>query len=204
MTGVRADESLTRYRSVVNKLSENYICKPMVSQKGQQDTPDVKICKPIYDMSEADIFKYLWENDIKYCPTYDAQLFAGAGLRVATPLLAEGARRFCKLKTYEPTLYKQVIDIFPEMLAHERYFLDLDTRAIKEQYGQSIEGVRTWILENLTDEHEQAIALQRLDGIEGLHRNDPAAYSTKHILNYFMGGGYKRLIMPERTGGKHG
>ena len=41
VNGIRADESIVRYRSVVNKITENYIAKSF--------SPRATLCKPIYD-----------------------------------------------------------------------------------------------------------------------------------------------------------
>lgn len=49
LTGIRADESLIRYRASVNKLNENYI--------NATECKRVSLCKPIYDWRENDVFK---------------------------------------------------------------------------------------------------------------------------------------------------
>jgi len=196
LTGVRAQESLMRYQSCVIKLNENYICTPPKTGDLQSVPVNVKLCKPIFDWSEDDIFKYLYDNGIPYCSTYDSQLWAGSALRVSTPLHAESAKRFDALRIMEPVFYAQVVDLFPEMLAHERYFKDLDRDAVKRQYGQSFEGIRTWIEENITDEHELSLALSRLAEVEKSAKNCPEAYPLKHVVTQFINGAYKRRILP--------
>ena len=56
MTGVRASESLVRYRSVVNALHDNYISQSPANTR-------VKLCKPIYDWEVDDVFKYFSDSD---------------------------------------------------------------------------------------------------------------------------------------------
>lgn len=160
------------------------------------NVPNVKMVKPIFDWLEEDVFKYFYDNDITYCPTYDSQLWAGQNLRVSTPLHAESAKRFHLLKHYEPVLYQQVIELFPEMLAHERYYRDLDREAVKAKYGQSIEGIRTWIDENIEDEHEHVKAVEALETCINLHNFNGAAYPLPHIFRHFLSGSYKRVILP--------
>ena len=74
VNGIRADESLVRFRAAVNKLNDNYI-NASASRKAN-------LCKPLYDWSEQDIFKYLYDHSIPYCIQYDRQLWARMGLRV--------------------------------------------------------------------------------------------------------------------------
>jgi predicted phosphoadenosine phosphosulfate sulfurtransferase len=115
LTGIRSAESLMRYRASVNKLNESYI-------NAVDSTDRVKLCKPIYDWEEDDVFKYFYDRNIQYCSLYDAQMWSGQALRVSTPLHAESAKRFDRMKKSAPELYARVIEVFPEMLAHERYY----------------------------------------------------------------------------------
>lgn len=199
VTGIRADESLIRFRSVVNKLNENWINTPVKYTKEQKSVPNVKLCKPIYDWSENDIFKYLGDHGIRYCPIYDAQLWSGESLRVSTPIHAEAAKRFDRLRAIAPQLYAQIIDIFPEMLVQERYYRELDLSAVKDRYGRDLDGVRAWIVEHLAGA-EQRLALQRLDDVRPRHRRFPHAYPADYILNAMMSGGFKRKIIPKGKG----
>lgn len=86
LTGIRASESLMRYRACVNKLNENYITAT--------DSPNVKLVKPLYDWEENDVFRFFFDHSIRYCPIYDIELYAGSNLRVSTPLHAEAAKKF--------------------------------------------------------------------------------------------------------------
>jgi predicted phosphoadenosine phosphosulfate sulfurtransferase len=196
VTGIRASESLMRYRASVNKLNENYLTAPFTGG-AKMKTPNVMLAKPLYDWMEDDIFKYLQDAGLEYCQTYDSQLWGGQGLRVSTPLHAESAKRFHMLRLVEPQLYAQVIEIFPEMLAHERYYRDLNQEAVKLKYGQSVEGVRSWIEENITDEHEYALAVGALNTCIMLHKSDPEAYPVRAMLKHMMSGAYKRVMLPQ-------
>ncbi len=191
VTGIRADESLIRYRSCVNKLNENYIVASLASR-------NVQLVRPIYDWTENDVFKFFMDHGVTYCPLYDHQLWAGTALRVSTPLHSEASKRFHTLKLYAPTLYAQVIDVFPEMLTHERYYRDLDRASIIEQYGKSFDGVRAWIFEHIEDEKVQRQALMRLDHIRTAARRSPGSYPADYVLKYMMSGTYKRNILPLR------
>lgn len=202
LTGIRASESLTRLRASVNKLNENYINAPWRALPGQPNPRNVSLCKPIFDWGENDVFRFFWERGIRYCPIYDAQLWAGAQLRVATPLHAEAAKRFGVLRRVAPVLYEQVIDIFPEMLVQERYYSELDMESVRAKYGQSFGGVRSWITENIADEGERALALRRLESVLVRAQKDPQAYSPEYVLKAMMSGAFKREILPDGAGKK--
>jgi predicted phosphoadenosine phosphosulfate sulfurtransferase len=192
LTGIRSSESIMRFRASVNKLNENYI-------NAVPTTDRVKLCKPIYDWEENDVFRYFYERGIDYCKIYDQQMWAGQSLRVSTPLHAESAKRFDKIKQSAPEMYAKVIEIFPEMLAHERYYRELDREAVKAQYGQSYAGVRAWIEENITEEEQYRKAVTRFNSVMGRAVKFPNAYPPKHLLNAFMSGGYKREILPQKV-----
>ena len=86
MTGVRASESLVRYRSVVNALYDNYISQSPANTR-------VKLCKPIYDWEVDDVFKYFSDTGHRYTSWYEAQLWADDTFRVATPLNTENSKK---------------------------------------------------------------------------------------------------------------
>lgn len=190
LTGVRAAESLVRYRASVNKLNENYITATK--------SPNVNLVKPIFDWEENDVFRYFYDRGIKYCPIYDMQMWATQNLRVSTPLHAEAAKRFDLLRVTDPDFYERVTQVFPEMLAHERYFHDLDKSALHTRYGQTYEGVRQWIEENLAQDGKQYdLAVKRFDAVMFRAEREPHNYPPRYLLNTFMGGNYKREIMAQ-------
>jgi len=191
LTGIRASESIMRFRACVNKLNENYI-----NAVSDPSCKHVSLCKPLFDWEENDIFRYFYDRNIAYCSLYDMQMWAGNGLRVSTPLHAESAKRFDKIRSTTPGFYERVIAVFPEMLAHERYYRELDSEAIHRRYGQSYEGVRAWIEEHITEESQYDLAVDRFESVMSRARKTPDSYPPRHLLNAFMGGGFKREILP--------
>ena len=192
LTGIRASESLIRYRASVNKLNENYI-----NAVSDPACKNVNLCKPLFDWEENDIFRYFYDRDIRYCDLYDLQMWAGNSLRVSTPLHAESAKRFDIIKGTVPDFYQRVIDVFPEMLAHERYNKELDRAALQARYGQTYEGVRLWIDENIEDEKQYEMAVRQYDAVLVRALRDPDIYPPRYLLTTFMAGGYKRKILPQ-------
>jgi len=193
VTGVRASESLMRFRASVAKLNDNYI-------NGVPDprVRNVSLCKPLFDWHENDIFKFFYDHGIRYCPIYDNQLWNGTALRVSTPLHAESSKRFGQVRTQTPDFYQRVIDVFPEMLTHERYYNDLDRDVVMRKYGETYEGVRAWIEEHIEDEDQYAKAIFRLETV--LKKKTLDSYPPQYLLGCFMGGAFKREILPAPKG----
>lgn len=193
VNGIRATESLIRYRSSVNKMNENYINATKGNKSSERN---VRLCKPIFDWEENDVFKYFYEEEIEYCSIYDLQMWNGDQFRVATPIHQEAAKTFHRLKTLDPVLYSQVIELFPEMIVQERYYKELDRDAVKRKYGGSLELILSYIKDTITDPKQKHEAYINFKAAASLHQYAPEAYPLKHILNHFVGGGYKRIIMP--------
>lgn len=185
VTGVRASESLMRFRALTAKLSENYI-----------NAIDRRIAtvKPIFDWHENDVFRYFYDYGIRYCPTYDFQLFAKEPLRVSTPLHAERAKRLDNLRAYEPVFYDQVMAVFPEMAVQERYYAELDREALVARYGASLDGVQAWVEENIVDEAQFSKAMKELRAMRIKQEKTPESYPSDYVLSQFMAGAYKRSI----------
>lgn len=194
LTGIRADESLVRLMSCVNKKNENYI--------NATDYKNIKICKPIYDWSEDDVFLYFYKNNIKYCPIYDLQMLNSQQLRVATPLHQENAKRIGKLKTLYPIFYEQLMDLFPEMKIQEKYWEEYNKDSIYYKYPHSIDGVIQYINENIEDKSQRELAVLRVhqaETIRNSHLNSEnyGGYPILHIFKNIVSGNYKRKIMPK-------
>ena len=188
LTGIRASESLMRFRASVNKLHENYITRT--------ETDKVSLCKPLYDWQENDIFKYFYDNKINYCEYYDYQMMAGGQLRVSTPLHSEMAKRIGMLREVDPAFYDRVLKLFPEMQAQDRYYKDLDTKALTAKYGKDLATLKTYIDENYTDPMQYQKANARYKEVCGLHTRYPESFPTNYIFKYFMTGAFKRGLLP--------
>jgi predicted phosphoadenosine phosphosulfate sulfurtransferase len=198
VTGIRADESLVRYRSCVNKVNENYI--------NATDTAKVKLVKPIYDWTQPDVFRYFYDRGIKYCSIYDAQTWNRMGLRVSTPLHAESAKRFGKLRTLYPTFYEQLVTLFPEMLAQEKYWDSLDRFGAIASYPHTWAGVLQYVNENIED-HQAEMASERVNMARKIRENNRRTgksgseanfwgYPILYVFKQVVAGNYKRVIQP--------
>ena len=199
INGIRSDESLVRFRSCINKRNENYI--------NATESPNVKLVKPIFDWSENDVFRYFYDRKIRYCSIYDVQVWNKQALRVSTPLHAETAKELHKLKTLYPLFYSQVMDIFPEMIVHERYFKDLDRFSIINRYPKSWRGIHLYIKENISDQKMRTIAYQRVEFTKKVREKNKLTgnagrpenmwgYPIMYVFQQVINGSYKRKIQP--------
>ena len=190
VNGIRATESLVRFASCMNKVNENYINKTECNKNS------VRLCKPIFDWEENDVFKYFFDNNIKYCPVYDMQMWNDENLRVASPIHQEASKRFYKLRTLDPTLYQQIVDIFPEMILQDKYYREFDLNALYRKYDKDMHGVLSYIKEYISDKKQKHLAYRMFKKAVVANNNNPIAYPVAHVLKQFISGAYKRGIYP--------
>lgn len=196
VNGIRADESLVRLQSCVNKRNENYIC-------GTKE-PRIKNCKPIYDWNEQDIFLYFYKKGLKYCDIYDAETFNAMELRVSTPFHAESAKHFDKIRTLYPTYYQQLVYLFPEFILQDRYWKEFkggSKDTIYEKYEHSFRGIYRYIDDNLHGV-ERELAINRVRKVETSRRNagdgkNLGAYPVRYVFEQVVNGAFKRNILPK-------
>lgn len=183
ITGIRASESLIRYRASVNKLNENYI-------NAIDGSPRIKLCKPLFDWEEDDIFKYFYDKGIQYCVTYDHEMYAGCQLRVSTPIHAESAKYFDRQRFMNPELYQRIVEIFPEMLLQERYYKEYDLNA-KFAGVKTFDDAREYLRENITDKKTLRLCLGRLS--EVTKGSTAQSQDPVKVLLYIIQTGGKRM-----------
>jgi predicted phosphoadenosine phosphosulfate sulfurtransferase len=187
VTGIRASESLSRFRSVVNKLNENYICMPEGVQKTR-----LRLCKPIYDWMENDVLKFIHDNDVPLCSQYEAQEMAQNPLRIGPPMDSGAAGRFGKIREYEPEWYQALIDVFPEMTVHERYWQEFDVDSLVEKYSDGFKGVLRYIEEWLPKGPVREHALRRYNFYKKMHQKRPNEFPPELLLKMTIKGGRER------------
>jgi len=192
ITGVRAEESMNRYRSVVNRIVDNYISPSRYTKR-------VSLCKPLFDWKTNDIFKYLYENQLPYAKLYNHQMWAGDNLRVTSPLHATPAKQLFKLREIDPLLYEQVMSLFPEATVQELYSRELSLDRVIEKYGGSWGDIRSWLLANL-DQTQLRWALAEFDSVYARWQNTPDSYPLKYLFSQFVKGKYMYPIQPLSPG----
>lgn len=177
ITGIRAAESLVRFRSVTQKLNENYITSIEGNTRSR-----VKLCKPIYDWQQSDVLKFLYETGAGWCPVYEAQDLAGVGLRVSTALHIIAAKKIDKMPIMEPEFYEKIVKVFPEMQDQARYWKDFDQKALIEPYmNRGFEGVYAYVDDHTAPE-DREMTLDRIELWKGRHERDPKNYPIQLLL----------------------
>lgn len=199
--GIRAQESLLRFQGITASTIP-YLTKSALVK-------NVSMFKPVYDWSEKDVFKYFYDKNIEYCKVYDSQVFNKDPLRVASAIHAEAAKQLHKLKTSDPVLYNQIMEVFPEVDVQARYYKSMmkgNTDKIayeyKEKAGDAWGAIYLYIKENITDEYQYNQAMQKVAQVrksraKNQKPDDPlAGFPALYVFGKILGGGYKRSIVP--------
>lgn len=194
LTGIRASESLLRFQAVMSKKNETYISSTQAE--------GIKLCKPIYDWSEQDVFLYFYQRKINYCPIYDEQTLNGEALRVSTSLHAESAKHFDKLKTRCPRYYQQVVDLFPDMLIQGRYYKEYNIKKDFSSYEKSIDGLKQFAMDTIDDSHllEKAFnIIKRAESARAKKKptveNNFGGYPLLYVFENIAKGNIKRGVL---------
>lgn len=166
ITGVRANESMIRYRSCVQKLHENYIVQPYRLKK----SIPLRFAKPIYDWTTNDVLKFVVdEHGAKVCEYYDLAALTGSNTRVGIPLHSVAIRRIGDVVATEPEFYDRLIECFPDVDAQYRLWPEFDMESMIDEYAaEGWDGVRRCIDENMLT-----------PGIHGEAMSFAANYRTK-------------------------
>jgi predicted phosphoadenosine phosphosulfate sulfurtransferase len=205
--GIRAQESLIRFAGITSSV--------IPYQTKSQAAKNVVIFKPIYDWSEKDVFKYFYDKNIEYCKVYDHQVFNRDALRVASAIHSEAAKNLHKLKTIDPVLYNQIMDVFPEVDIQARYYKEMikgKSGKIMWEYkekagGDPVAAIYLYIKENIKEEASYNQCMEQITRAMRTRNNnitleDPmGGYPLMYIFKKVIGGGYKRPI--SATGERH-
>jgi 3'-phosphoadenosine 5'-phosphosulfate sulfotransferase (PAPS reductase)/FAD synthetase len=180
VTGVRAAESLTRYRSVVNKLNECYLNVAM----GSKPSSRIRMAKPIYDWADDDVFQYLYEAKLPLAASYMRQLWVGDALRSPHSPTPELATVYHKMRAANPKMYERLLELFPEIGLQERYQAEYDETAEWKTFTKDgWRGLERYVRERI-DPTMQGQALERLREARTLAQNDPDGYPVDLVLRW--------------------
>jgi len=180
LTGVRAAESMIRYRSIVQKLHENYIVTPYKGKKGMP----LKFAKVIYDWQINDVFKFLHEeHGADYCEYYDLAALTGSNTRIGIPLHSIAIRRIGDLVATEPEFYDDLYDCFPHIDAQRRWWPEYDVEKVIAKYAErGWEGVRDAIDYFMVGPTKKRRAKSFASEFRKKHALDPFAYPVEWLI----------------------
>lgn len=183
VTGVRANESMIRYRSLVQKLHENYIVKPY---KLPPNIP-LKFSKVIYDWTTDDVLKYIDEQGGRYCEFYDYAAVAGANARVGIPLHSVAIRRISDVVRTEPEFYDRLVTCFPQIDAQRRYWKDFNIEKLILDYAaDGWDGVRQCIQDNMLTPGLESRAMSYSAAFRKKHALDPYSYPIEWLIRNLL------------------
>lgn len=186
VTGVRASESMIRYRSLVQKLHENYIVTPYKSKRGIP----MKFAKVIYDWQTADVFKFIIEeHNERYCEYYDRAAVTGGNTRVGVPLHAIAIRRIGDVVATEPEFYDDLVRCYPDIDAQRRYWSSFDyDKLIKGYAAQGFDGAKKFIDDHMLDDYSKRRAMAFVSEFRKKHIRDPKSYTFYSLMHQmFLG-----------------
>ena len=184
ITGVRANESMIRYRSCVQKLHENYIVIPY---KMKSNIP-LRFAKVIYDWTTDDVFKFITEeHKASYCEYYDLASLTGSNSRVGIPLHAVAVRRIGDVVVTEPEFYDRLVECFPQVDAQRRWWPDFDIEKVIMIYAkEEWSGVKRCIEENVLTPGLNQRAMAFASEFRKKHRKDPRSYPIHWLIRNIL------------------
>ena len=184
LTGIRANESMIRYRSVVQKLHENYINRPYRLSKAIP----LRLVKPIYDWTTDDVLKYVAvDNDFPYCEYYDYAAMSGANTRVGIPLHSVAARRLNDVVITEPEFYDDLYRAFPHIEAQRNLWKDFDIEELIASYASNEwDGVRSCINDNMLSDGKHKDAMKFAAEFRKKRKNDPYGFPIDHLIRTLL------------------
>lgn len=184
ITGVRANESMVRYRSLVQKVHENYIVSPY---RMKRSIP-LKFAKVIYDWQTDDVFKFISEeHNAEYCEYYDLASMTGSNTRVGVPLHAVAIRRIGDVIATEPEFYDRLWEIWPEIDAQRRLWPEFDIEKYIESYAvDGFEGAKRCIEENTSDDWDKRRGMAYVADFRKKHLKDPYSYPINWLIRNLL------------------
>lgn len=184
LTGVRANESMIRYRACVQKLHENYINIPYKMNK----SIPLRFAKVIYDWTTNDVIKFITEeHGAKYCEYYDHAALAGANTRVGIPLHSVASRRIKDVVRTEPEFFDRLVECFPQIDAQRRLWSQFDVETMIQMYAiRGWKGVELCIDDNILTPGLKQRAMAFAAEFRRKHKADPYSYPLHWLIRNLL------------------
>jgi predicted phosphoadenosine phosphosulfate sulfurtransferase len=148
LVGLRADESITRYRAVTKYPGWNGL------KWGSLDG-DIKVFYPIYDWTVYDVWKFIWDYDVKYNKIYDLMFMDGYSIyrkmRVSNLIHEKSFKCLVDLPRFEPETYNRLCRRIGGISTASRYAAEklvFDNSTLPRHYNSWRE-FRNFLLENI-------------------------------------------------------
>lgn len=183
VTGVRANESMVRWRAITQKPHEPYIAAPY---KMKRNIP-LRFAKIIYDWKINDVLKFISDNDFPYCEFYDWAAVAGGNPRVGIPLHSVAIRRIGDVIQTEPEFYDRLVECFPQIDAQRRYWVEFDKEKLIAGYAANgWDGVRDCIKDNMLTPGLEKSAMAYAAAFRKKHVADPYSFPLDQLVRTLL------------------
>jgi len=160
LVGLRADESLTRYRAVTKHPGWNGI------RWGSMDG-NIKTFYPIYDWTVYDVWKFIHDYDIQYNKIYDLMFLDGQsiykGMRISNLIHEKSYKCLVDLPRYEPETYDKLCRRISGIATANRYAsekLVFNNETLPSHY-KSWKEFRDFLLENIPEQAHREKFIRR-------------------------------------------
>lgn len=181
LVGLRATESMNRFRAVAKNpgYKDCYWCSRIYKSEGSVSF------YPLYDWNFSDIWKYIYDNSIRYSRIYDYQFKKGMPqneIRVSSLIHEKAFRALVELPEFEPGTYDRLLKRIKGIQIGNLYGRDakmLRVRKLPKNYKSWME-YRDFLLETYPDESKKWIFEKRY--AQQLDNNYVARQQCRQLL----------------------
>lgn len=179
LIGLRASESLNRWRAVIKNPGI-----PNIYWSTKRPQGNLQMY-PLYDWNFQDIWKFLYENNIRYSKIYDYQYKKGLGMkdmRVSSLIHERAFKSLVELPEFEPQTYDKLMARTKGIQVGNIYGKDdlmLKCRKLPKNYDNWIK-YRDFLLSTIKDEGIKQIFTKRFS--KQLNNNYVARQQCKQLI----------------------
>lgn len=154
LIGIRADESLNRYRAILNDKKVTYKGKHWTKRKTSKSN-NVYNCYPIYDWRTEDVWVANAKEGWEYNKLYDIFYMAGltvAQMRVASPFMSESKSSLNLYRVIDPHVWARLHARVAGANFIATYGKQLNYHSFKLPEGHTWKSFTKFLLETLPEE----------------------------------------------------
>lgn len=162
LVGLRATESMNRFRAVAKNpgYKDCYWCSKIHKSEGNV------VFYPLYDWIFSDIWKYIYDNKIRYSRIYDYQFKKGmpqSEIRVSSLIHEKAFKALVELPEFEPKTYDKLLKRIKGIQIGNLYGKDakmLRARKLPKNYKNWMQ-YRDFLLDTYPDQSIKPIFVKR-------------------------------------------
>ena len=169
LVGLRAEESITRYRAATKRDGWGGLKWSTLSQDSQR-------FYPIYDWAVYDVWKFIYDYDLPYNRIYDLMFLDGysiySKMRVSNLIHEKSFRCLVDLPRYEPDTYNNLCKRISGISTASRYATEklvFDNKTLPKHY-KTWKQFRDFLLENIQDQKAKSRFTKRFGNQEESER----------------------------------